>query len=105
MITYVQSEVAKLALKRMHEGGHFSICVVDQILKMTGGVPQQADYEALRLLHCVDFKAFSPMLRLEYPKLLQRVLESPSMHVEIDFKASRTETEALPLARYQIAES
>jgi hypothetical protein len=88
VITYVQSEVAKVALRQMHEGGHFSICVVDKILKMTGGTPQRADYEALSLLHCVNFKDFTPMLRLEYPKLLQRVLESPSMHVEINFQAN-----------------
>lgn len=83
----IQSEAAKLALNKMVEGGHFSICVIDDILKLTKGIPQKEDYDTLRLLHCVDFKKFTPTMRLEFPHLLQRVLESPSMELEIRFRA------------------
>lgn len=82
-----QAEACRLALKKMMDGGHFSICTLDEVLKVTGGVPNSDDYRALRLLHCVDFKDFSPRMRMEFPALLQRVLSSPGMEVEVRFKA------------------
>lgn len=85
-MTDMQMEVCKLALKKMMDEGRFSICAVDQILKLTGGVPEKADYETLRALHCVEFKEFSPLMRIEFPRLLKRVLESPSMELQITFK-------------------
>lgn len=85
-MTTFQIEAAKLSLKQMMAKGHFSICVIDKILKMTGGVPNAEDYKALRLLHCVDFKEFTPAMRLEFPGILKRVLESPSMEIEVTFK-------------------
>lgn len=86
-MTQFQIESAKVALKEMMDGGHFSISVIDRILKMTGGVPNHADYQALSLLHCVDFKKFTPAMRVEFPGILQRVLESPSMEINVTFKA------------------
>lgn len=85
-MTVFQQEAAKQSLKAMFAKGHFSICAVDEILKMTGGVPEAADYSALRMLHCVDFKDMSPSLRIEFQKALERVLTSPGMTVEINFK-------------------
>lgn len=82
----IQLEVARMALNKMMEGNHFSICTVDNILQITKGVPQKEDYDTLRLLHCVDFRDFTPVMREEFPKLLQRVLESPTMQLEIGFK-------------------
>lgn len=84
-LTAFQAEVCRAALKEMFANGHFSICVVDQILKMTGGVPEAQDYEALRALHCLDFKAMSPVLRVEFQRALERVLSSPEMRVEVSF--------------------
>lgn len=82
----VQIEACKHALAKMMSGGHFSICTVDEILKVTGGVPTKEDYEALRLLHCVNFRDMSQALRMEFPRLLERVLSSPSMEVNVTFK-------------------
>jgi hypothetical protein len=87
MLTELQIEVCKAALKKMQAEGHFSICVVNDILKITGGVPLKEDYEALRLLHCVNFRDMSPRLRMEFPALLKRVLEAPGMELEINYKA------------------
>lgn len=83
----LQAEVCRMALKKMMAGQHFNICTIDDILKVTGGVPNSEDYKTLRMLHCVDFKEFSPRLRMEFPSLLRRVLESTSMEVEVRFKA------------------
>jgi hypothetical protein len=85
-MTNIQTESCKIALNKMMEDGHFSICVIDQILKVTKGVPFAEDYETLRLLHCVDFKKFTPSMRIEFPNLLRKVLQSPSMEIEVKFK-------------------
>jgi len=82
----LQIEIAKVALNKMIEGGHFSICTVDDILKITKGIPYREDYEALHLLHCVNFIDFTPLMREEFPALLQRVLQSPSMEIVINFR-------------------
>lgn len=87
MMTPIQVEAAKAACKKMMDDGYVSITVVDSILKMTGGVPERTDYEALRLLHCVNFKDYSQRLRVELTGLLQRVLSSPGMGVEVKFTA------------------
>ncbi len=89
MITPLQIEACRAALKDMHKRGHFSLCVVDQILAITGGVPNAEDYKTLRLLHCVDFKDMSPALRIEFPALLKRVIESGAMEFTIEFKPGR----------------
>ena len=86
MMTVVQVEASRIALKEMMEKGRVDICLIDHILKMTGGVPEHADYDSLRLLHCVDFKNYSQTMRMELPGLLRRVLESPSMEVNVTFR-------------------
>lgn len=82
MMTFLEQEAAKAAITKMMAGGHFSICVIDQILKMSGGVPPRKEYEILRTLHCVDFKDMSPQLRIELPRILQLVLESQPIQFE-----------------------
>lgn len=86
-MTESQAEAARLALKNMTRKGHFDICLIKEILQITGGVPNGDDLRALSLLHCVNFSDFSPAMRLEFPNLLRRVLESPGMELEIRFKA------------------
>lgn len=76
-------DAARAAIAKMFESGHFSICTIDQILKMTGGIPPKHEYEVLRTLHCVEFKSMSQRLRLELPRLLQIVLESQPVHFEL----------------------
>lgn len=76
-----------MAVRHMMEKGWLDICTIDQVLKVTGGVPDKADYEALRLLHCVNFMNYPQAMRVNLLTTLQRVLSSPSMAVEIKFKA------------------
>lgn len=67
----------------MLTNGHFNICTVDSILKLTGGIPPREAYDALRALHCVEYRHMSQRLRLELPRLLQIVLESEPIRYEI----------------------
>lgn len=54
-----------LSLRKMFEGGHFSICTVDQCLKTLGITPNKAQYDALSPLHCVHFSSMDPVFREE----------------------------------------
>ena len=71
--------------KMMRDDGYLSICTIDQILSVTGGVPRREDYQLLRLLHCVSFRDMEPELLRGLPVLLQRVLQSEG--IEITFNA------------------
>ncbi len=78
----MQRMAAEAAVRHMLQRGSISICIVDQILKMTGGVPAKEDYEVLHLLHCVDFKEISPDLLRGLPLILQRVLGAEALQFE-----------------------
>lgn len=78
-MTAFEIEAIKAALQKMWDGGHFSICTIDQILTVTKGIPNRADYDALRLLHCVNFRDMTPALRLALPRKIQLVVESAPM--------------------------
>ena len=74
-------EAVRTALQNMQSKGYFNICTIDQILKVTGGVPDPRDYEALRLLHCVNFRDMPHALRLALPRKIQLVVESAPMQL------------------------
>ena len=76
-VAAIDVEIIRVKLKTMMAGGHLSICVVDELLKLTGGIPDARTYNRLRALHCVNFKDMTPALRIEIPRMLQLVLEAP----------------------------
>lgn len=51
-----QLTALKLALKRMFQSSHFSICTIDSCLKLTGAIPNKEVYKIMHTVHCVDFK-------------------------------------------------
>jgi hypothetical protein len=78
----VQQLAIETALKEMVRQGHFSICTIDKIIKMSGGIPCGESYKTLSLLHCVNFRDMSPLLVKELPGLLTRVLNGPVLRFE-----------------------
>lgn len=82
-MTSLQIEIARCAVNDMFTKGFFSICVVDNILKLSGGIPDRNDYHSLSLLHCISFKDMPRNVRIELPRLIQKVIESPSVNCEI----------------------
>lgn len=76
MMDEIQILAARAALKKMSQDGHLSICTIDNILKMSGGIPNDKDYQVLRTLHCVSFREMQPELLRGLPLLIKRVLES-----------------------------
>ena len=75
----IQKMAITAALEKMVADGYVSICTIDKILKMTGGVPNRKDYEVLHMLHCVSFKDMSPELLRGLPVIMQRVLGAESV--------------------------
>ena len=75
----IQMLAARAALKKMTLNGYLCICTIDNILKMSGGIPRADDYQILRTLHCVSFSEMDPELLRGLPLLIKRVLESEGM--------------------------
>lgn len=80
----LEQEAAKAALKKMFDGSYFDICTIDQILRMSGGIPPAKEYKILRTLHCVNWRDMSPALRIELPRVIQLVLESQPMVSDVE---------------------
>ena len=80
----IETLVAKTALKKMMEQGYFCICTIDNILKMSGGIPNPRDYQMLRTLHCINYKDMPSALLNELPNMIRRVVESPALDFYID---------------------
>ena len=78
----MQRMAATAAVNNMLRRGSISICTINEILKMTGGIPNKEDFQVLNLLHCVDFKEMDPELLRGLPLILQRVLGSESLQFE-----------------------
>jgi len=53
-MTEFQAKSVVDAINRMFRGHHFSICKVDDCMKVTGAT-RTADYDSLRLYHCVNY--------------------------------------------------
>ncbi len=78
----IKSMVIKTALKKMMDDGHFSICTIDSILKITGGIPDSHDYDMLHALHCVNYKIMPAELLKELPVLIGKVLNSEGIKLD-----------------------
>lgn len=57
-MTELQASAVVDAINRMFESNTFSICKVDDCMKVTGAV-RTPDYAALSLYHCVDYSKMS----------------------------------------------
>ena len=53
----------KIALKKMFEDNHFSICTIDKCLTLTGCVPNGEVYRIMSTVHCCNFKDMEPPFR------------------------------------------
>ena len=58
------------ALRKMFESNRFSICTVDDCLKVAGVIAPKQPYQLLHALHCVEWGAMPPELRKRVPGLV-----------------------------------
>jgi hypothetical protein len=80
-MTSLEIAIAKTALKKMESDGHFSICTIDNILKMSRGVPNSEAYTQLRVLHCVNFKDMPMEVLQALPSLIRKCLETAPLEL------------------------
>ncbi len=59
----IDIRVAQTALKEMFKGDHFSICTIDTLLKLTGCIPNEQNYNRLSALHCIHWKDMDKDIR------------------------------------------
>jgi hypothetical protein len=82
MLDAIQVMATKAAVNKMMQDGYLSICTIDNILKMTGGIPNRKDYDLLHMLHCVKFMDMDPELLRGLPVILQRVIAAEEIVIE-----------------------
>lgn len=79
----LQTLAANVALNKMLKQSHFSICTIDDIIKVSGAIPDNYAYGILKLLHCVNYSDMDSGVRDELPNLLKRVLGSPAVSFDL----------------------
>lgn len=79
----IQRMAATAALEKMVKDGYLSICTIDKILKITGGIPDRRDYGILNMLHCVSFMDMQPELLRGLPVIISRVLNSEGLEFNL----------------------
>ena len=52
----IQRQVVTVALKKMFTSSSFSICAIDNCLKLSGIIADKKTYDTMRPLHCIDYK-------------------------------------------------
>ncbi len=73
-LTEIEQLAVATALAKMLGEGFFSICTIDQIVKITGAIPDQRAYHTLRLLHCVNYADMPVQIRDQLGALIGAVI-------------------------------
>lgn len=66
--------VAQQAISRLFTERHFSICALDEVIKLTGAQRDSEAYRLLHTLHCVNWSDMDPALRDRVPLLVREAL-------------------------------
>lgn len=66
--------VAQQAISRLFTDSHFSVCKLDDVIKLTGAQRDSEAYRLLRALHCVNWSDMDPALRERVPLLVREAL-------------------------------
>lgn len=74
---------ALAALNKMMLGTHFSICTLDDVIKVLGTRPDGQAYDILRPLHCVHWTDMPAELRDAVPRLIERCISIPAYQFQI----------------------
>lgn len=69
-LSHLEAQVIGATLRNMFQNSSFSICAVDNCLKIAGITPTAPEYKMLRALHCVPFADMPADLRDEVPTMV-----------------------------------
>lgn len=70
-------------LNKMMRSSRFSICTVDDAVKVLGTMPDRRAYDILSTLHCVEWGDMPTELRDSVPKLIERCINVPAYQFQI----------------------
>lgn len=104
-LTEFQQRACAVAVVKMLNGKHFSVCDLDSIAKTMGREAALAgrDYAALRSVHCVDWADMGPELtRMTREKCLE-LLGLPPQTIEMIRPEKAAEPQAAPAKRLRLA--
>lgn len=76
--------VVQQALDRLFSSRFFSICVIQDLMKLVGAAPQSEAYRMLRALHCVHYEDMQPELIERLPHLVNECLRPRGRCVATD---------------------
>jgi hypothetical protein len=80
MLADVHLMAAQAALDKMFRQGYLSICDIDNILEMTGQIPDRTCYQILHTIHCVHYSDMAETLRNGIPMLIGAVLKMEGLN-------------------------
>lgn len=70
---------------------HFSICTVDKAMRLLDiHAGNSKEYQALSLLHCMDYAIMPPAVREAIPGALSSLLDSEAHNLSFTFKKAPT---------------
>lgn len=104
-LTEFQKRACAVAVVKMLNGRHFSVCDLEAIAKTMGRESFMAgrDYQALRAVHCVEWVDMGPELsRMTRDKCLE-LLGLPPQIVEVFRPETRDELPHAPSTRLRLA--
>lgn len=84
----IEQLACETALKKMIADGHLSICTINDIVKITGGIPDRRAHQILDALHCVKYADMPAPLLAELPDLIRKCLGGPIIDVDAIFTAT-----------------
>lgn len=65
------------ALNHLFSEQYFSVCKLDDIMKIVNAPNHSEAYRLLRTLHCVHYSTMNPALRDRLPQLINECLQPP----------------------------
>ena len=104
-LTEFQQRACAVAVVKMLQGPHFSICDLDAIAKTMGRESSLAgrDYAALRSVHCVSWADMGPELATMTREKCLEMLGLPEQTIEMAKPVHQDEPKAEPAKRLRIA--
>lgn len=94
-LTTLEQGALRAALMRLFRPeGHFSICDFDQMAKVYGAVPDRRDHEALRLLHCINWRDMDATTRKEAQAAVIRTFSPDNTMAELFVDAFNNPTQS-----------
>lgn len=90
-----KESATRACIQKMFSGSFFSICDVDNLLKLHGVVPDDKTYKVMHVCHCVHYSTMEPKMRQWLADQLTRMLRQPPLILDTDGQVVYAEAEVV----------